>query len=156
MSSLKSAINDLVKFDEQFCTSYCVIGTDEAGRGPVAGPVTAAAVWLEEFDKKLIKNLEYLNDSKKLSSKRRKELSIEIKKCAKYKIIHLSVEQIEKYNILQASLLAMKEACSSIIKENNLILPPKILVDGKFCIPKYDIAQQAVIKGDGKSASIAA
>lgn len=154
----KTRIDELISFDEQF--GCPVIGTDEAGRGPIAGPVIAGAVYFPKFNADIIQAIKYLDDSKKFSSrvKLRKELFDEIKKVSVYAITECSAREIEKYNILQSSLLAMKRACEDVfsqlqIKNKDEI---KILVDGKFVIPKYTGNQKAVIKGDSHSVSIAA
>ncbi len=153
--SRKFRIDELVEFDREFkCT---VIGTDEAGRGPLAGPVVAAAVYFPEFSTEVCEIIKYIDDSKKFSSnlQLRKTLSENIKSVAVYSIQECSVKEIDKINILQASLLAMKKSCEDIITQNsfdNLI----ILVDGRHVIPKYNCPQKAVKKGDTLSASIAA
>lgn len=146
----------LIKFDEkEIADGLCLIGTDEAGRGPGAGAVVAAAVHFPIFDKTLIKELEDINDSKKLTEKNRERLFDVIINNSVYEIIFGSVEEIEKNNILQTSLNCMRKACLSVIDkvsaENY-----KILVDGNKLIPKLDYEQQFLVAGDGKSASIAA
>ena len=153
----KSRIEELIGFDKAH--GSFVIGTDEAGRGPLAGPVTASAVFFPEFTDEVIDTIKFIDDSKKFSSNPalRKEIADAVKKVAIYKIFECSVEEIEKYNILQASLLAMKRACSGIFaescrKEEKAI----ILVDGNFIIPDCNSPQKAVKKGDSHSASIAA
>lgn len=121
-------------------------GIDEAGRGPLAGDVYAAAVILEDSVV-----IEGLNDSKKLSEKKREELFDEIVSKAKsFCIATASVEEIEQLNILQAALLAMKRAVEGLD-----VTPGYALVDGnKF--PPIPIEGETVVKGDGTSASIAA
>ena len=128
-----------------------LIGTDEAGRGPGAGPVFAAAVCFISYDKQL----EKLNDSKQLSEKVREELFEIIKQNSVYSIAQGSVEEIEQLNILRTSLLSMKRCCSEVIKKINSE-KVKILIDGNKKIPNFTYNQEAVIKGDFKSASIAA
>jgi len=153
----KSKIEELAEFD--FGHGSCVIGTDEAGRGPVAGPVVAAAVVFPKLDKEVCEIIKFIDDSKKFSSNPalRKELSEAVKSVSKFSIHECSVEKIDEINILQASLLAMKKCCQDLIKENSLNKDELIiLVDGKFVIPKYNFAQKAVKKGDTLSASIAA
>ena len=154
-----SRILELVKFDKKYSKKNIVIGTDEVGRGPVAGPVVACALYFPVFNKELNEALKYLDDSKKFSSnpKLRKEISEEIKKYALYSIAECSVQEIEKHNILQASLIAMKRSCEDLLKIINLSeKEPVILIDGRFKIPKYTPEQVPVVKGDTKSASIAA
>ena len=127
-----------------------VIGTDEAGRGPGAGPVFAAAVCFISYDERL----EKLNDSKQLSEKVREELFDAIKDNSIWAIYQGSVEEIEKLNILKASLLSMNRACSDVISKLN---EEKILVsvDGNKLIPNFEYNQEYIIKGDAKSAAIA-
>ena len=144
MSSL-----DLFDFDKQF--KQTVIGTDEAGRGPAAGGVYAAAVYFPEITDGLIKDLEILNDSKKLTAKKRDSIFDIILKNTINKIVCIEVNEIEKINILNSSLKAMNIACSSIMQENALTL-----VDGNKLIKNYNYPQKYIIKGDSKSASIAA
>ncbi|MDD3013101.1 MAG: ribonuclease HII [Candidatus Gastranaerophilales bacterium] len=157
-ASRQTRIIELIKFDKKIAKSNPVIGVDEAGRGPVAGPVTACALYFPEINKEIKETLKYLDDSKKFSSnpKLREELSEEIKKHAIYCIAEASVREIEKINILQASLLAMHRACDGVISQLKLDKKPIILVDGRFSIPKYNVEQIPVIKGDSKSAAIAA
>lgn len=145
-------IQELVEFDKSF--GCPVIGSDEAGRGPIAGPVVAAAVFFPDFNDEVIEAIRFIDDSKKLSPKLRKEMSDVIKSLAVYGISEGSVEEIENYNILQASLLAMKRSCENV--GANLCIRPLVLVDGKFTIPNYINTQKAVKKGDTLSASIAA
>ena len=123
-----------------------IIGTDEAGRGPLAGPVCAAAVILPA-------NIEIpgLNDSKKLSDKRRRELMPVIKECAlAYGIAFATEEEIDSINILQATFLAMERAISQLS-----IKPGLALIDGNR-EKDFDIPVKTVIHGDSLSASIAA
>ena len=127
-------------------------GVDEAGRGPLAGPVVAACVVIGPDFKIDSADLELINDSKKLSAKKREMLFGIIKEKA------LAVEigivdniTIDKINILQASFLAMRRAINKLKIE-----PDYILVDGNFKIPKLDKPQEAIIGGDGKVWAIAA
>ena len=140
----------LFQFDKNF--NKTIIGTDEAGRGPAAGGVFAAAVCFEKVTEGLIKDLEILNDSKKLTAKKRNSIYDVIKNNTLNEIICVEVEEIEKINILNASLKAMNLACSQIIKTPDVM----ILVDGNKLIKNFNYPQQFVIKGDSKSASIAA
>ncbi|AUR09416.1 ribonuclease HII [Phaeobacter inhibens] len=123
-----------------------IVGVDEVGRGPLAGPVTAAAVILDP------ENIpEGLNDSKKLSAKRREAVEASIFAQAEVSIAHASVEEIDSLNILRASHLAMERAVAALDPA-----PDYLLIDGNL-IPK-GLLQPAefVIKGDAKSVSIAA
>lgn len=143
----------LFEFDNSF--NKLIIGTDEAGRGPAAGGVFASAVYFPEVTDNLIKDLSILNDSKKLSAKKRDSLFDIVKENSINKTICVEVEDIEKYNILNCSLRAMKLACEDVINQlkNENIL---VLVDGNKLIREFSYSQQFIIKGDGKSASIAA
>ena len=123
-----------------------VCGIDEAGRGPLAGPVVAAAVILDSA-----RPIPGLNDSKKLSEKKRLVLAEMIRERAiAWAVAEASVEEIDRINILQASLLAMQRAVAGLA-----VRPISALVDGNRC-PKLDIPAEAIIQGDGKIASIAA
>lgn len=130
-----------------------IIGTDEAGRGPAAGGVWAAAVCF--FDNIKADLFKKLNDSKKLTSKTREELYEIIKTNSYYSIKAVTVEKIEKINILSASLLAMKYAVEDVQKQinSNDFLT---IIDGNKLIKDYEYPQEFIIKGDSKSASIAA
>ncbi len=143
----KKTTEELYAFDAEKRLSYPMLcGVDEAGRGPLAGDVYAAAVIL---DPKI--QIEGINDSKKLSEKKRGLLFNEIcEKALAYSIASASVQEIEEINILNAAMLAMKRAVESLS-----INPDYVLVDGNK-LPPIDIACDAVIKGDGNSASIAA
>ena len=140
----KSSLFEYDKNVRLFHPVFC--GIDEAGRGPLAGDVYAAAVILEDGVV-----IEGLNDSKKLTEKKREELFDEIVSKAKsFCIATASVEEIERLNILQAALLAMKRAVEGLD-----IAPEYALVDGnKF--PPISVEGETVVKGDGTSASIAA
>jgi ribonuclease HII len=121
-------------------------GVDEAGRGPLAGPVVAAAVILDPA-----RPIEGLNDSKKLSAKRREILAVEIRsKALAWAIAEACVEEIDRINILRASLLAMQRAVDALG-----IRPSHALIDGNRC-PQLSCPAQAIIGGDGLVASIAA
>lgn len=145
---------NLFQFDRRFNVPI-IIGTDEAGRGPGAGGVFASAVFFNNVGDELIKKLSDLNDSKKLSKKKREELFEIICQNSIHSTVCVEVEEIEKINILNASLKAMKLACENVIKEieSQKIL---ILVDGNKKIKDFSYPQNFIIKGDGKSASIAA
>jgi len=123
-----------------------IAGVDEAGRGPLAGPVIASAVILDPAHP-----IEGLRDSKKLTAKRRVYLASLIEEHAlAYAIGRAEVEEIDTLNILQASLLAMKRAVAQLS-----ILPHKALVDGNQC-PDLDCAVEAIIQGDQTVAAISA
>jgi ribonuclease HII len=123
-----------------------ICGVDEAGRGPIAGPVIASAVILEENSK-----IDGINDSKKLNANKRKKLFEKILLLAKdYSISSASVEEIDKFNILNATLLAMKRAVESL-----KLKPDIVLIDGNAS-PKLKFKTKTIIKGDSLSTSIAA
>ena len=145
-------MNELFNFDK---SNGIVIGTDEAGRGPAAGGVFAACVYFPEVTKGLIKDLSKLNDSKKLSKKTREELYDIVRINSVNSIVCIEVDEIEKINILNSSLKAMKIACENVIKEAKLT-DFITLVDGNKLIKQYTYPQKFIIKGDSKSASIAA
>ncbi len=148
-------MNKLFDFDKKKLKDFdYIIGTDEAGRGPGAGGVFAAAVCFNSFDKSLIKSLNKINDSKQLSEKTREELFEIITANSIYSIHQGSVEEIEKYNILAVSLMQMNKACNDVIsrlKSENVIT----LVDGNKLIRNYSFPQKTIVKGDSKSASVA-
>ncbi|MDD4901009.1 MAG: ribonuclease HII [Patescibacteria group bacterium] len=135
-----------------FDQGHEIIGAlDEAGRGPLAGPVVAACVIIKA-NFSINNELEEINDSKKLSAKKRELLFDLIKK----NFIEVGVgicdhQTIDRINILQATFLAMKKALSSIKNK-----PGFILVDGSLAIPNCSIAQRAIVKGDEKVFSLAA
>lgn len=145
-------MNELFNFDRDYGV---VIGTDEAGRGPAAGGVFAAAVYFPEVTESLMADLARLNDSKKLSPHAREKLFDIIKDNSVNSVINVEVEEIEKINILNASLKAMKLACESVIHEAGL-KDLITLVDGNKLIKNYTYPQKFIIKGDAQSASIAA
>ncbi len=122
-----------------------VCGIDEAGRGPLAGPVFAAAVILPEGVV-----IEGLNDSKKLSEKKRNQLFDEIKERAIYAVASASEQEIDELNILNATYLAMQRAFEALPKR-----PQAAFVDGNR-LPKLPVPAKAIVKGDSLSASIAA
>ena len=123
-----------------------VCGIDEAGRGPLAGPVVAAAVILDPA-----RPIAGLNDSKKLSEKKRDALAVLIREQAlAWCVAEASVEEIDRLNILQATMLAMQRAVAGLA-----VRAESALVDGNRC-PRLDVPVEAVVKGDGKIGSIAA
>ena len=136
---------------EQICLSWdapvgLIAGVDEAGRGPLAGPVVAAAVILDEQQP-----IQGLADSKKLSAAKRERLHDEIRaKALCCCVASASVEEIAQFNILQATLLAMRRAVEG------LRLPPqKVLVDGN-CLPVLKVRAEAVVQGDARVPAISA
>lgn len=158
----------IFEFDKSFDVNF-LVGTDEAGRGPAAGGVFAAAVHINNFE--IAKDLTKLNDSKKLSAKVREELYDVVLNNTINSTICVEVEDIEKYNILNCSLRAMKLSCENVINQiiachSELNTKSSIdednknkfltIVDGNKLIRNYDYPQQYIIKGDSKSASIAA
>lgn len=123
-----------------------ICGVDEAGRGPLAGPVTAAAVILDPRQP-----IEGLRDSKKLSEAQRDALAIEIKaKALSWSIAQCSEEEIDRLNILQATMLAMRRAVEGLH-----ITPNLALIDGNRC-PVMAVRSEAIIKGDDKVPAISA
>tara|TARA_B100000780_G_scaffold116645_2_gene81781 strand:- start:5172 stop:5744 length:573 start_codon:yes stop_codon:yes gene_type:complete len=132
---------------KQYFSNYIECGTDEAGRGCLAGPVTAAAVILPVTFKN---NL--LNDSKLLSMKKRKILKkIIIENALDYAISNVSVEEIEKMNILNASILAMNLAIDKL-----KVRPEFIIIDGNYFKTNSGIPYKCIVRGDSKYMSIAA
>ena len=134
------------EFDREYKIYGTICGIDEAGRGPLCGPVVAAAVILpDEY------NILYINDSKKLSETKREEVYKEIDKYAvAYGVGIVSPERIDEINILQATYEAMRTA------SHKLSVTPDILLNDAVTIPMVDIKQVPIIKGDAKSQSIAA
>jgi ribonuclease HII len=127
-------------------TPGLVAGVDEAGRGPLAGPVVAAAVILDELHP-----IEGLADSKKLTPARREKLYDEIRaKALCCSIAEASVEEIDQLNILQATLLAMRRAVEGL-----RLKPAKVLVDGNR-LPVLDVLAEAIVKGDATVPAISA
>ena len=137
------SVQDLFEFDKNY--NQIIIGTDEAGRGPGAGGVFAAAVYFNEITNGLISDLTILNDSKKLTPKKRDSIFDVIKNNTINEIICVEVDEIEKINILNASSVITQ------INNKNVLT----LVDGNKLIKNYDYPQEFIIKGDSKSASIA-
>ena len=127
-------------------TGILICGVDEAGRGPLAGPVYAAAVILDES-----RPIVGLGDSKKLSESKRKYLAAEIRLHAvAWAIATATAAEIDEINILQASLLAMKRAIEALN-----VRPHEVLVDGLYC-PDTGIASRAIVRGDSSVAAISA
>lgn len=157
-----SKLLQLIAFDKELKEKdTIIIGIDEAGRGPLCGPVVAAAIALPDFSEDMLETFQYLNDSKKFSGNesRREELYEKLMslKCY-YGIAEGSLEDIEKYNIFQTTYRTMYAAYQQLIKQLKPDQKVKVIIDGQktiSSIPK-NISQQAVIKGDSQSASIAA
>ncbi|MDG2407127.1 MAG: ribonuclease HII, partial [Paracoccaceae bacterium] len=124
----------------------CVAGVDEVGRGPLAGPVTAAAVILNPDHIPL-----GLNDSKKLSAKRRIFIEADIWRMAEVSVAHASVNEIDVLNILRASHLAMQRAIEGLARR-----PDHVLVDGNMIPHGLTLSVETLVKGDARSLSIAA
>lgn len=123
-----------------------IAGVDEAGRGPLAGPVVAAAVILDDMNP-----IKGLNDSKKLSPLRREKLYDEIRaKALCCSVAQASVEEIDQLNILQATMLAMRRAVEGL-----RLKPHKVLVDGNR-LPVLDVLAEAIVRGDATVAAISA
>ena len=136
------------KIEQDLIRNGCSIiaGVDEVGRGPLAGPVTAAAVILDPLNIP-----DNLNDSKILSSKKREKLFEQLKSSSAFAVAHVSPEEIDKLNILQASLLAMVNAVSNL-----KVKPNHVLIDGNKVPDKLIGRATAIVKGDRKVLSIAA
>lgn len=144
--SEKLRIEAMKAFDISEKTGNLIAGVDEAGRGPLAGPVFAAAVILDDDVV-----IEGINDSKKLSEKKREELFDEIiKKARAYSISSVDEKVIDEINILQATFLAMRTAVNELSEK-----PDTVLVDGDKS-PGIEIEHKTVVKGDSKSMVIAA
>ena len=133
--------------DELPVINGLLAGTDEAGRGPLAGNVVAAAVILDSAE-----TIDGLDDSKKLTEKKRQLLAAEIKqKALAWSVVSISPQQIDEINILQASLLAMRTAA-----ENLKVKPDHVFVDGNKVLPDCFCGNTAIIKGDSRVAEISA
>ena len=133
-------------FEKEYSDHQAICGIDEVGRGPFAGPVVAGAVILPK-DHPIL----YLNDSKKLSEKKREELyEVILKEAVATGIGMASPARIDEINILQATYEAMRMAIS------NLSVQPDLLLNDAVTIPEIEIMQIPIIKGDAKSVSIAA
>ena len=141
----KQRIEAMRKYEEMYDTFSYICGIDEAGRGPLAGPVVAGAVILPKG-----KRILYVNDSKKLSEKKREMLyDVILNEAVSVGVGIVSPERIDEINILNATYEAMREAI------NNLTVKPDILLNDAVTIPGVDIEQVPIIKGDAKSLSIA-
>lgn len=141
-------MNNLYLYDSELRKQYPVLrGADEAGRGPLCGPVCCAAVVLKpDFE------CDEINDSKKISEKKREKLfDIIIENALSYSIVMVSPEEIDRINILNASLEGMKQAT-----ENLSVKPDLLLVDGNKVPKSTDFPVESLVKGDSTSMSIAA
>ena len=159
IKELDKANGRFLKYQEELARTYAIseyerkysdytyiCGIDEVGRGPLAGPVVAGAVILPKDC-----DILYINDSKKLSEKKREELyDIIMEKAVATGIGYASVDRIDEINILQATFEAMRAAISK------LEVSPDILLNDAVTIPQVDIKQVPIIKGDAKSISIGA
>lgn len=143
-------LREMSVYEMEYASSRYVCGIDEVGRGPLAGPVVAGAVVLPK-DVSIL----YLNDSKKLSEKKRESLYDEIMEKAEAVGLGMAgPERIDEINILQATYEAMRMAVCEV--EKKLGRKPDILLNDAVTIPGVDIKQVPIIKGDAKSISIAA
>ena len=141
----KERVENMCVYDEEYEAFSYICGIDEAGRGPLAGPVVAGAVVLPKGCRIL-----YVNDSKKLSEKKREMLyDVILNEAVSVGVGIVSPERIDEINILNATYEAMREAI------NNLTVKPDILLNDAVTIPDVDIEQVPIIKGDAKSLSIA-
>lgn len=142
----RARIEEMKVYEKQYASYGHICGIDEVGRGPLAGPVVAAAVILPPDC-----GILYINDSKKLSEKKREELyPLIMEQALAVGIGQASPERIDEINILQATYEAMREAI------HKLSIRPDILLNDAVEIPEVDIVQVPIIKGDAKSISIAA
>jgi ribonuclease HII len=141
----KRRIEEMCVYEKEYADCEYICGIDEVGRGPLAGPVVACAVVLPK-DARIL----YVNDSKKLSEKKREELfDIITSEAVSFGIGVVDWKTIDEINILQATYEAMRQAI------NNLSVKPDILLNDAVTIPGVDIKQVPIIKGDAKSLSIA-
>ena len=139
-------VEALCEYEKKYASYGCVCGIDEVGRGPLAGPVVAGAVILPA-DCRIL----YINDSKKLSEKKREALAEEIReKALAWAVGIVSREVIDEINILQATYEAMRQAIAQLTPA------PDVLLNDAVTIPGIYIPQVPIIKGDAKSQSIAA
>lgn len=142
----KQRMEQMKQYERQYSEYAYIAGIDEVGRGPLAGPVVTCAVILPKDC-----DLLYINDSKKISAKLREKLCEEIKECAvAYHIGMADHTVIDEINILQATYQAMREAIAG------LSVQPELMLNDAVTIPGISMKQVPIIKGDGKSISIAA
>mgnify|MGYP002801350114 FL=1 len=139
-------LEEMCRYEKEHEDCALICGIDEAGRGPLGGPVVAGAVILPKNSRIL-----YLNDSKKLSEKRREELFVRIQKEAlAWSVGIAGPERIDEINILQATYEAMRKAIQGLPQK------PDLLLNDAVTIPDVEIVQIPIVKGDAKSLSIAA
>ena len=142
----KERMYEMFSFEREYGNHQAICGIDEVGRGPFAGPVVAAAVILPKDC-----DILWLNDSKKLTAKKREELyDVILEGAVSVGIGMASPERIDEINILQATYEAMRQAVS------RLAVQPQLLLNDAVTIPEIQIPQVPIIKGDAKSVSIAA
>ena len=143
----RARLEEMRAYERKYESGFFLIcGIDEAGRGPLAGPVCAGACILKKNEEIL-----YLNDSKKLSEKRREALFLEIKeKAVSWSVAFVDEKRIDEINILNATYEAMKKAIEGLS-----VKPDMLLIDAVH-IPDIDIKQVSIVKGDAASVSIAA
>ena len=146
LRSEQARLEKMKEYEYQYQEHVMICGIDEAGRGPLAGPVVAGAVILPRNCEIL-----YLNDSKKLSEKKREALFLEIQeKATAFAVGVIGPDRIDEINILQATYAAMRQAIEGLGTQ------PHVLLNDAVTIPGISIEQVPIIKGDGKSVSIAA
>ena len=142
----RSRVRQMLHYEDLYSDFHCICGIDEAGRGPLAGPVVAAAVVLDPNDPIL-----YVNDSKKLSARKREELYPQImERAVSVGIGSADAALIDQINILQADYQAMRQAV------DRLTVHPDLSLNDAVTIPDLQITQVPIIHGDAKSLSIAA
>lgn len=142
----RQRLEQMKEYEYTYAACHAICGIDEAGRGPLAGPVAAGAVILPA-DCEIL----FLNDSKKLSEKRREELFVEIQETAiAWSVGIVGPDVIDEINILQATYEAMRRAIAG------LSVTPDLLLNDAVTIPGVSINQVPIVKGDAKSVSIAA
>ncbi|MGB4057158.1 MAG: ribonuclease HII [Alphaproteobacteria bacterium] len=154
-SKLRTKASEPNFFWEDQCSgSSC--GLDEVGRGPLAGPVVAACVYIP-LEKRTLDFIPRIRDSKKLSPKTLEELYTLISENFMFGIAECTVDEIDEINILQASFCAMRRAFDLCFSQNKIIAPKTMtaLIDGHIT-PSFPCPARAVVKGDSKSVSIAA
>jgi ribonuclease HII len=141
----RERVENMLAFEKEYSMYSNICGIDEAGRGPLAGPVVAAAVILPK-DARLL----YVNDSKQLSEKKREELyDVIMREAVSVGVGIASPERIDEINILQADYEAMRDAVSQLTPQ------PELLLNDAVIIPQLTMKQISIIKGDAKSLSIA-